>query len=228
MTDDDLVMPGAVAAVLHKTSTGAGLIVVDAEVRNMDFSRTHYERRLMLQTDRIYEANELEKLFIDVCDHLTFVRAIIIKRSEKWLDRDKQPYVGTGFIHVGVLFQRPFATKAVVIARPLVCRRLGNALWGARSFTIWNVNWPALVWSFNFSDEAKGKVVAREPWRSIKKLVGFRIVGAYSIQQYRDVIAPRLKSRWSFLPGLWVAHFPVMPLKVFAGVRQLVRTRHWN
>jgi glycosyltransferase involved in cell wall biosynthesis len=227
MTDDDLVMPGAVTAVLDRISTGPGLIIVDAEVRNVDFSRTYAKRRLKMQTDCVYEPDEFENLFVDVCDHLTFVGAIIIQRSE-WLDRDKRPYVGTGFIHVGVLFQRPFKNKVVVIASPLIRIRFGNALWGPRSFAIWNVSWPALVWSFKFSDEAKYKVVPREPWRKIRRLMSFRTVGAYSIKQYDAVIAPQLKSRWSFLPGLWVARFPVMPLKVIVGVRRFVRTGHWN
>ena len=227
MTDDDLLVSGAVATVFDKMSNGAGLIIVDAEVRNKDFSRILAVRRLTMRTDRVYEEGEFERLFVDVCDHLTFVGAIIIKRSE-WLDRDMQPYIGTGFIHVGVVFQRPFTSKVVVIASPFISIRFGNALWSSRAFAIWNVSWPALIWSFSFSDEAKRKVVAREPWRSIKKLVGFRIVGAYSIEQYRAVIAPRLKSRWSFLPGLWVARTPIMALKAFAGLRRLVRTGSWQ
>lgn len=227
MTDDDLVLPGAVAAVLDKMSTGAGLIIVDAEVRNADFSRTIAKRRLALQTDRVYFPNEFENFFVDACDHLTFVGGIIIKRSE-WLDRDKQTYVGTGFIHVGVIFQRPFMGNVAVIASPLIRIRFGNALWGPRAFAIWHVNWPELVWSFTFSDEAKRKVVLREPWRNIKKLLGFRMLGAYSIKQYRDVIAPRLKSQWSFLPAIWVARIPITPLKVFAAVLRLVRTGSWQ
>ena len=227
MTDDDLLVPGAVGAVFDKMSTGAGLVIVDAEVRNKDFSRIFAERRLTLRTDRVYEKGEFEKLFIDVCDHLTFVGAIIIKRSE-WLGRDKQTYVGTGFIHVGVIFQRPFTNKVVIIASPFIRIRFGNAQWSSRAFGIWNVSWPELVWSFQFSDEAKRKVVAREPWRNIRKLVGFRIVGAYSIEQYRVVIAPRLKSRWSFLPGIWVARTPVIALQAIAGVRRLVRTGSWR
>lgn len=227
MTDDDIIMPGAVRAVLDRLSGTVDLVVVDAEVRNVDFSRMYVKRRLATPVDVTYAPQEFEEFFVNVADHLSFVGAMIIKRSE-WLIRDKQPYIGTGFVHVGVVFQRPFSGQVAVIARPLVRIRFGNALWSSRSFAIWNVGWPALIWSFRFSDEAKCKVVPREPWRSIRKLVEFRMVGAYSIRQYQEIIAPRLKSRWSFLPGLWVAYLPIMPLKVAAGVRRLVRTGSWH
>jgi len=227
MTDDDLLLPGAVAAVLDKIATGADLVIVDAEVRNADFSRLWHERRLPLRADRVYETGDFEDFFVDTCDHLSFVGAIIIKRSE-WLERAKQPYVGSGFIHVGVLFQRPFERQIIVVAKPLVRIRFGNALWSSRSFVIWNVNWPELVWSFMFSEEAKRKVVSREPWRDIRKLVAFRFLGGYSMAQYQAIIAPTLKSRWSFLPGIWIARIPVAPLRVLVGLKRLLLTGSWN
>jgi abequosyltransferase len=173
MTDDDLIMPGAVRTVLERLSGDVDLAIVDAEVRNVDLSRTYVRRRLATQIDEKYAPQDFEQFFVSVADHLSFVGAVIIRRSE-WLSRDKQPYIGTGFVHVGVIFQRPFAGQVAVIASPFVRIRFGNALWSSRSFAIWNVGWPALVWSFHFSDQAKSKVVPREPWRSIRKLVAFR------------------------------------------------------
>ena len=52
-TDDDLLKAGGVAAVLDACRTSAGLIIVNSEVRNVDFSLCLQNRRLPFEVDHI-------------------------------------------------------------------------------------------------------------------------------------------------------------------------------
>lgn len=196
-TDDDLLKPGAVQAVLHATRDRYALIVVNAEVRSGDLSRSLDPSRLRLASDRTYQPEESQKLFVEVANYLSFVGGIVIKR-QLWLARDKQPYIGTGFIHVGVLLQSPISEQTLVIAEPLITIRYGDALYmrSSRYFEIWMFLWPNLVWSFpDFSDAAKLLVSRREPWRRYRTLLLFRAKGAYSAKEYRDWLEGRLGSQ---------------------------------
>ena len=53
-TDDDLLKPGAVAAVLEATRKNYSLIVVNAEVRTTDLSVCLQTRRVVSDEDRVY------------------------------------------------------------------------------------------------------------------------------------------------------------------------------
>jgi len=96
-----------------------------------------------------------------------------------------------------------------VIAQPLVAIRYGNASWSARAFEIWMFKWPDLIWSFRqFTDEAKAAVCPREPWRNIRKLLLYRAKGAYSIRDYRTLLASRTASPAWRVQALAIALIP--------------------
>jgi abequosyltransferase len=209
-TDDDVLKPGAIQAVLRATRAQYALIVVNAEVRSGDFSRSLDPSRLRLTSDRRYRPEEGEKLFVDVVNYLSFVGGIVIKR-QLWLARDKEPYIGTGFIHVGVLLQSPISEQTLVIAEPLITIRYGDALYmrSSRYFEIWMFLWPNLVWSFpDFSDAAKLLVSRKEPWRRYRTLLLFRAKGAYSVKEYRGWLEGRLTSRVDKVAARLVASCP--------------------
>lgn len=191
MSDDDLVRPGAIDRVLCECVKGYSAIVVDAAVMSPDFSRSLFSKRLVFDGQREYAGNDLDGLFRDSGDHLSFIGALIVKR-DVWLARDRQSYYGSMFVHVGVLFQAPLPSAVLVIGEPLVSIRYGNASWTGRAFEIWMFKWPALVWSFKgVSTATKNHICGREPWRSLKNLVLLRAKGAYSLAEYQQWIRPR-------------------------------------
>ncbi len=191
MSDDDVLTPGAVAEVLGHCKGRYELIVVNAEDKDCDLAETIGERRLSLLENRIYPPLETERLFADTANHLSFIPSVVIRRS-LWLSRRRTPYFGSMFIHVGVIFQERLPGEALIVARPLVSVRNANLSWAARSFEIWMVKWPGLVWSFPaFSDRTKERVCPREPWKGLKPLLTHRAMGSYSIEEYRRWIAPR-------------------------------------
>lgn len=180
MTDDDLLRPGAVVRVLESIEDAPELIVVNSEVKNVNFSKLYVERSLAFSVDREYGANDGEKFFAEVASYLSFIGGVVIKR-QTWLARNRASYYGSLFIHVGVIFQHPPINEVKVIAEPLITIRYGNGMWSPRSFEIWTFKWPNLIWSFaDFSDQAKLQVTQREPRRSISRLIRNRALGAFT------------------------------------------------
>ncbi len=194
MTDDDLLKPGAIRKILSETKKNYAVIVANAEVRNSDFTDLLVRKRPALMQDRIFEADEWNDFAKTVGSHLTFVGAVIIKR-QLWLSRNREKYYGTGFIHVGVIFDEPIREAMLVTADPLVAIRFGNAQWTSRAFQIWMINWPSLIWSFPcISDAAKLAICPRDPWRSLTTLLFNRALGMYSMQEYQLFIEGQLNS----------------------------------
>lgn len=187
MSDDDLIVPGAIAAVLARLDSGPDLLVVNAEIWSRDLAVQLKACHLEVPADREYGVTEQQQLFIDTGGYLSFIGGVVVRRS-LWLSRARKPYYGTLFIHVGVLFQRPPLQRAAVMARPLIRIRYGNASWSARSFEIWIRKWPQLVWSFPLlTDDTKSRVTPREPATKARTLLWYRAVGAYGPPECRSL-----------------------------------------
>ena len=194
MTDDDLLKPGAIKKILIEIQRGFSLVIANIEVRNHNFTKLILNKRPNLKSDRIYLDGEWNIFVSNVSKHLTFVGAVIIKRK-LWLSRNREKYFGSGFVHVGVIFDEPIRDSILVTASPLVTIRYGNEQWGKRAFQIRMFNWPDLIWSFSgISDEAKQLVCRKEPWKSVGKLLSQRAYGAYSIHEYKLFLENRLES----------------------------------
>jgi abequosyltransferase len=189
MSDDDILVPDAIATVLACLADEPELVVVNAEIRNKDLTAGLKPNQLDISTDCEFSARDQQSLFMATADYLSFIGAVVIRRVT-WLARERAPYFGSLFIHMGVIFQRPLLGRAKVIARPLIQIRYGNALWTARGFEIWIDKWPRLIWSFEqFSEAARNKITARYPAKSLKTLLWYRAIGAYSLAEYEALLA---------------------------------------
>jgi len=207
-SDDDLIKPGAIQAVLNATTGQYGLIIANAEVRNADLSQLLEPKRLKLSEDRIYKPTENDLLLREVGNHLSFIGGVVIKR-EMWNAREKERYFGSYFVHAGVIFQSPLPEDTLVIAEPLVSIRYGNASWLGKYFEIWMFKWPDLIWSFpDYSDSAKHQACPREPWRRMRTLLLFRARGVFTIKEYFEWLEPRLDSSWTRVVTKAIAQFP--------------------
>lgn len=217
MTDDDLLRGGAVSRVLASLDGCPDLVVVNAEVKNADFSTVFDTGILKFSSDREYGEKDREVFFSEVAKYLSFIGGVVIKR-QVWLERDRASYYGSLFIHVGVIFQHQPVIRVKVIANPLIVIRYGNAMWTARGFEIWMFKWPQLVWSFaDFSAQSKAAVSRREPWRLIKQLVLYRAIGGYGLAEYQQYIASRAQgaSRWLYRA---IAMIPASIVNTFAAL----------
>lgn len=193
MSDDDLLKPGAVLRVLSVIDGKCNLIVVNTEIWNATFSEKLLDRRLNITSDVEYGKEDREQFFVETANQLGFIGCVVIRRSF-WLSRDRASFYGTLFIHVGVIFQHVAIETARVIAEPLIALRDGNATWTARTFEVWAIKWPALIWSFpDFSDTAKQAVCLPEQWRRFKFLFSHRAMGTYSLTEFHKFLSSKAK-----------------------------------
>jgi len=214
-TDDDVLRPGAVNAVKIAINEGHDLVVVNAEVRNRDLLKTLQTQKIAINENKIYGPNDMEVLFIDALQYLSFIGAVVIRRSV-WLSRDRATYFGTEFVHLGTIFQKPLNGSTLIIAEPYIIIRFGNAHWTPRSFEIWMFKFPEFLWSFkNISNKAKQSICKREPWFSLKALLIQRIIGGYNMQSYCQYLKNMRKNiLWQFC-AWFIACFP---RKIIIGV----------
>lgn len=207
-TDDDILKPGAVAAVKTAISNGNCLVIVNAEVRDSELTETLVTRKIDAHKDEQFSVDEMEGMFIRALNHLSFIGAVVIRRS-LWLSREREEFYGTEFVHVGVIFQRPLPEPSIIISEPYISIRYGNGQWKARGFEVWMFKWPNLVWSFtHISDKAKRVITRRRPWLNLAILLFERGIGAYSVRHYRAFISGVSQSRLWKLCAWLIALFP--------------------
>jgi len=208
MSDDDLMGAGAIARVLEICSRMPDALIIDAEVRTADLAERLIASRLGFTGERHYPGKDADRFVAECGRHLTFIGAVVIRR-ELWLGRQRVPYFGTEFIHVGVLFQAPLAGGVIALGEPLVKIRYGVGNWTSRSFQVWMFKWPALIWSFEWlSTASRAAITPREPWRSFPTLLLYRAKGWYSWQEFIQFIRPQAKSYWNALTPAIAALVP--------------------
>jgi abequosyltransferase len=208
MSDDDILKPNAIQTVLSQAEQGYGLMIVNAEARTFDLSKVLDKQRLFISANRVYKSVDNNHLFVDTAHYLSFIGCVVIKRS-LWNERTKEPYFGSLFVHVGVIFQSPLIEDTLVIAEPLIAIRQGNASWSTKAFEIWMFKWPNLIWSFpHYSDSDKSKVIAREPWRNLKTLFVYKAKGLFSPDAYHRLIESLCVSNSYKLTAKMIANLP--------------------
>jgi abequosyltransferase len=217
-TDDDLLKPGAVSAILEASRKNYSLIIVNAEVRGKDLSVCLEQRRVPVLEDHIFSPAPAEQdaLLAETGMYLTFIGAVIIRR-DVWKQRIKEEYFRSLFVHMKVIFESRLPGDTLLIANPWIVIRWGNALWRSQSFEIWMFELPELVWKLHdFADWAKAKVERREPWRRWRRLLMARAMGRYSMEEYRRWLRPRLKTLPRRSLAWAIASVPITPLNWLA------------
>jgi abequosyltransferase len=184
-TDDDLLAPTAIDRVLDILADDAvDLLVVDAEIKDVSLTRTLRSNRLGFTGLRSYGVEDADAFLKDAGRTLSFIGGTIVRR-EMWMARKREPYFGSLFVHVGVIFQSPAIRRIKLLGESLVILRAANGMWRPRGFEIWSFMWPALIWSFEgYSSCAKQSVTVREPWKALHHLLFYRAMGQYTIVEY--------------------------------------------
>jgi abequosyltransferase len=226
--DDDLLRPGAISAVLLEASKGYGLIIVNAQVLSPDLSKTLENRRLQIDADETYEQLKFKQLFQRVVPYVSFIGCVVINR-DLWLQRQKERYFGTEFIHVGVIFQAPLPAPALVIAEPYIAIRYGNSQWATRALEIWMFKWPSLIWSFeDIPQEVRQEHQITKPWQKLKHIIVFRAIGAYSLRHYLKWFAASSSPLWFRTIALITAEAPGFILNlVLLSYYQIAKADAW-
>src|SRR6185369_13858614 len=98
MSDDDVIVPGAVAAVLTRLAAAPQLVIVNSEIRDRKLSAVLKPRQIEMDQDREYDASRHERFFADTCSYLSFIGGVVVRRAW-WLGRERAAYYGSLFIH---------------------------------------------------------------------------------------------------------------------------------
>ncbi len=223
MTDDDLFMPGAIKRILLEIKKNYALIVANTETRNNDLSEMITSKRPDIDCDLVFASQDFDGFAGLVLNHLTFVGAVIIKKSI-WMSIDRKKYYGTGFIHIGVIFDKLIKNNILVMSTPLITIRWGNAMWAnssSRAFKLWMFVWPELVWSFSsINEDTKKTVCLREPWRNPRILLSYRIKGYYSRLEYNLFLKERLFSFNQKYISYAISIIPISFLKLLLFIKK--------
>jgi abequosyltransferase len=221
MSDDDLMKPGAVAHVLEALRRDVSLVMVGAEIMDRTMSTTLAEGLLDFETDRLYGSGEMDRLFLEVNQLvILYIGGVVIKRAI-WLDRDREKYYGSLFIHVGVIFQRHLPGDTLVIAKPLINYRLGNShSFASKNSSVFLNKCPSLAESMALTESSKRK------WSGLRWLPFLRGSGDYSLSEYRLWIRPRFGSFHERAIPLLIAFLPcVLVNAVLAAYYSIRRDR---
>lgn len=206
--DDDLFMPGAIAIALEHIRNGYSLIILNARSMTPDLSEILAPRMLDIEVDEIIEPADFDSLFVRAVSFMSFIGCVVVKRS-LWMDRDKERYWGSEFVHVGVVFQALLPGSALLVAEPQIMIRYGNAQWTSRAFSIWMIKWPLLLWSFQaISDRAKQLVMPMEPWRNLKEILYYRAIGAFDYKAFAAMLRQNSSPWWWRLGAFSIAVLP--------------------
>lgn len=195
-TDDDLFEPKAIQRVLEEIKVGYNLLIVNARVLDSNLSDVLAPAMLEDCSDKVFSTNELDGLFEAIVPYVSFIGCVVINRK-LWLERDKEKYFGTEFVHVGQLFQAPIPGTVKVLGEPLITIRYGNAQWTSRASIIWLSKWPSLLLSFNkISEELRRKKTDLISIAELKKILVYRALSSYSLGTFRKVMWPNNSPIW--------------------------------
>ncbi len=211
--DDDLLKPDAIRTVLKEAKKGYSLIVVNAQAMNKDFSKLIFNKVLKMNNDEIFSASELEPLFRRAILYISFIGCVVINR-DLWLQREKERYFGTEFIHVGVIFQAPLPSPALVVAEPYITIRLDKGQWTKRAFEVWMYKWPNLLCSFaDISEQVRQLYPKTHSWRRLKKIIVHRARREYTLKEYQKWLALEDSPLWWRMVTLFIAMVPSVIVK---------------
>ena len=213
MTDDDLVVPGALELILARINPEYDLIVLNMDCFTKDLSLDLNQRFFKFYEDKVYRQDNFEIFLSELGYGLAYIGCVIIKRS-LWFEKDRTPFIGTFFVHVGVILGSSLIRNVLFLHDPLIQYRSANSSWTARSFDIWYFKWPNLVWSFSkFSAAAKNKMAIQRPWKRALTLIKSRAMGEYNSKIFEDYLSAE-ESQWVRLYSYAISKIPITPLSL--------------
>lgn len=211
-TDDDWLLDGAIDAVRAALADRPDCVLVNYESRDAEMQQVLGPTHVPFAGDREYGPADFQGFARDTLWLTTYVGAVVARRT-LWAERDLRPYCGSEYAHMGLLYERPLAGRAKVLGHPWIALRWGVSHWRVRAFQVEMFKLPEFLWSLPaLTDATRAALSTREPWRSPKRLVRFRAVGAFGWNEYRRWLVPRapglkvhaLALALCLVPGTWV------------------------
>jgi abequosyltransferase len=204
--DDDPLKPEAIATVLDALRHDYSLVVVNSEIVDARTGSVLMPRRPDLSSDRIYGPGELDRLVRDAGEQLTYLGAVVIKRS-LWLMRERKRYYGSLLAFFAVVFQERIPGSTLVMARPLIVHKFGNQSWLGNAMEMIG-RWPSLVESLAVSESEKKILRRMGSMTRAGDLLLYRALGWLSWTKYQRWILPHLHSTREEVVATLIALLP--------------------
>ncbi|MEQ8352766.1 MAG: glycosyltransferase family 2 protein [Leptospiraceae bacterium] len=202
MPDDDLLVAGGLLKICDELRSERDLYIVNLECYTKTLKTDLKQRLYTRGSDRTYQLPEDRELFLNDCLlGLSYIGSVVIRR-DLWFDLDRSLYYGSYFAHVAVILGSERLHSIRYIDEPIILYRSANSSWTPRSFEIWNMKWPELVWEFE-GDRIPSleQIVPREFWNNKRTVLKSRAMGEYNLDLYRRYFSGRsnIRSRWALL-----------------------------
>ncbi len=201
-TDDDILKPDAISIILGQLDYNHSVIIVNSEVLNANLMVKISDSLLATREDKLFTAGEVDLLFKYSISYLSFIGCVVINRK-LWNERDKLSYIGTEFVHVGVIFQDFLPSTVKVIGEPLIQLRYGNSQWTSRAFSIGMIKWTNLIYSFNIISKANRDHFTFSSFRKwLRSMLLYRAKGVYGVKEYFRIVQSNigvLRKFWALL-----------------------------
>ena len=185
--DDDILVTGILKKIVKFLKTkNPNLLVCNSKA----FSEVGIieSRRMPKNKNFLYGKNDNDKFLVDMGGYLTYVGAIIVDKK-LWIKNYKKAKIGTFFAHIDCIASIKNNREVHYFAIPAIKMRLGSQTWLNKSFQIWYLFYPEIIWGLeNYSFNAKQKVIPREPLNSIKLMLAARAYGRINFQTFKKYI----------------------------------------
>lgn len=185
--DDDLLISGSLGRILQcLRAQQPDILVLNSQsfsdTATLEISRAHPSVR------SFYSVTDNNLFLRDLGGYITYVGSLLFKRK-LWAEYFDEATIGTYFAHLHTICSIKTNHAAHFLSEPAIRMRLHSQTWTAAAFSIWNVNYPQIIWNLHgFSQDAKRSVIPPQPIHSPTRMIASRAYGTLSLRSWRDTI----------------------------------------
>ncbi len=189
--DDDILVNGILKKIIKFLKTKKpNLLICNSKAFSEE--GTIESRRMPKYKNFLYGKKDNDKFLIDMGGYLTYVGAIIVDKK-LWIKNYKKSKIGTFFAHIDCIASIKNNKEVHYFGMPAIKMRLGSQTWLGKSFQIWYLFYPEIIWGLeNYSFYAKQKVIPFNPLNSVKLMLAARAYARINFQIFKEFI---LKSK---------------------------------
>ncbi len=213
--DDDILVNGILIKIIKfLKSKNPNLLVCNSKSFSED--GIIESSRMPKNKNYLYRKSENDEFLIDMGGYLTYVGALIVRRK-LWIENYKKNKIGTFFAHIDCIASIKNNRDAYYFGIPAIKMRLGSQTWLKKSFQIWYLFYPDIIWGLeNYSFYAKQQVIPKIPLNSIKLMLAARAYGRIDFQIFKKYV---LKSKKVItINKLIILTIVILPSKLFSRI----------
>ena len=167
----------------------------------------------------IYLENENDLFLTDTISYLTFVCSILVRKS-LWVANFNRTKIGSAFAHIDCVASIKNNRKVFLFKKPAIKMRLGNQTWKQKTFSIWYVKFPMIIWDLkNYSINSKEFVTLKNPINSLKIMVAARSYGRLNLNNFNIYI--RFSRNVNFIKKILIFLISIIPVKFFSQIYRI-------